>query len=325
MRTLGDDAQTTHQAAAFPSSASAPAAVSAASAAAGRAAAEALALIEKLLQAAAAEEAPAEVAARALPQQPRLSHVLVKSTDALLVAMLSQLAADATPLSATPFAATAAAAPAAPAAAADSAACAIGLSSDAVRKAAEALAHAAGLADATAMMCDIPGRVLDLVLVLHYAHRAPARDRLHRHAAPSSMLPTIELLTAAPNGLLPPRLAPPPTVDSQKQGLFPVVAIARLLRHVTLSLLPEPSDFALPPPAQRQAALKLQRGCTVLMAVLDAIINPAGEVKSLEAEATKALRRDHCAALFHALLPLAAAAGSARAATSAGSSSAAAA
>jgi hypothetical protein len=45
MRTLGDDAQTTHQAAAFPSSASAPAAVSAASAAAGRAAAEALALI----------------------------------------------------------------------------------------------------------------------------------------------------------------------------------------------------------------------------------------------------------------------------------------
>jgi hypothetical protein len=103
------------------------------------------------------------------------------------------------------------------------------------------------------------------------------------------------------------------------------VAIARLLRHVTLSLLPEPSDFALPPPAQRQAALKLQRGCTVLMAVLDAIINPAGEVKSLEAEATKALRRDHCAALFHALLPLAAAAGSARAATSAGASSAAAA
>jgi len=66
IRTLGD-AQTTHQAAAFPSSASAPAAVSAASAAAGRAAAEALALIEKLLQAAAAEEAPAEVAARALP------------------------------------------------------------------------------------------------------------------------------------------------------------------------------------------------------------------------------------------------------------------
>jgi hypothetical protein len=57
--------------------------------------------LEKLLQAAAAEEAPAEVAARALPQQPRLSHVLVKSTDALLVAMLSQLAADATPLSAT--------------------------------------------------------------------------------------------------------------------------------------------------------------------------------------------------------------------------------
>ncbi|KOO35240.1 hypothetical protein Ctob_011512 [Chrysochromulina tobinii] len=91
----------------------------------------------------------------------------------------------------------------------------------ALRKAAEALAHAAGLADATAMMCDIPGRVLDLVLVLHYAHRAPARDRLHRHAAPSSMLPTLELLTAAPNGLLPPRLAPPPTVDSQKQGLFP--------------------------------------------------------------------------------------------------------
>jgi hypothetical protein len=117
--------------------------------------------LEKLLQAAAAEEAPAEVAARALPQQPRLSHVLVKSTDALLVAMLSQLAADATPLSATPFAATAAAAPAAPAAAADAAACAIRLSSDAVRKAAEALAHAAGLADATAMMCDIPGRVLD--------------------------------------------------------------------------------------------------------------------------------------------------------------------
>ena len=37
MRTLGDDAQTTHQAAAFPSSASAPAAVSAASDAAGRA------------------------------------------------------------------------------------------------------------------------------------------------------------------------------------------------------------------------------------------------------------------------------------------------
>ena len=63
---------------------------------------------------------------------------------------------------------------------------------------------------------------------------------------------------------------------------FPLTAIARLLQHTALSLLPDPNEFAKGGPTARAlAASTLRRTCAVLRAVLDAVLHPEGEGKLL--------------------------------------------
>ena len=83
-------------------------------------------------------------------------------------------------------------------------------------------------------------------------------------------------------------------------------------------LLPPTSDFEKGPTTRILAGSILVRCCAVLRAVLDAVIYPEGDGKTLSGSDKAALLRSHCAALVDALMPRAAAAAAA-AATTAGS------
>ena len=113
-------------------------------------------------------------------------------------------------------------------------------------------------------------------------------------------------------------LTPPTALGDAARSSFPLIAIARLLQHICLSLLPPTSDFEKGPTTRILAGSILVRCCAVLRAVLDAVLHPEGDGKTLSGSDKAALLRSHCAALVDALMPRAAAAAAA-AATTAGS------
>ena len=261
--------------------------------------------LEALMRAASTAEAAEELTALAAPHTPRLAHYLATAVDPLLLAALSHVTSDLPPAGGA-MADPVDALTADPGLAADplAAGCPrLGMPIATVRKAIDVLARASSCPDAAYLLCESPGRTMDLLLLLHFAdgeppsedgHVAPAPSRtqavqlLRRGVHPSSMLATLELLVSARDHLLPPLLTPPASLSEGVQKAFPFVALARQLRHMALCQLPTARDFGRGPTVRRAAASTLQRCCVVLHVVLEAVIHPGGKARTMGSDARRA-------------------------------------
>ena len=267
--------------------------------------------LEQLLKAGRAPAVDDSVGHAVLSQMPRISHALSGSCDGILLAMLHGLACP----SEVQLMGSAGGAQGGPETQRN------GLPVAAVRKAVDLLASAHALRDGTHLMCESPMRVLDLLLILHHVNRSSLGTHTPHSGVGSPMLTTLELMVQK-NGLLPQMLKPPDTVSDAAKNAFPLAAIARLLQHATLSLLPSQADLGAGPTTRHAAACGLQRCCAVLQAVLHAVTNPEGEGRNgLTKEAKDLLLRSHCAILIDTMLPLATAAVAAATAVTSSSSS----
>ena len=160
------------------------------------------------------QEAAEDMAQKTFPHMPRISHMLTDACDGLLLAMLSHVGS-----SSLDNATDGGGAGGSAAAAAAGAGSMLGastreaLSPSAVRGAADVLARAASLPDAASLMCETPGRLMDILLLLHYSQRGSRRIGMRALGVCSPILPALELLTQKVGGLLPPMLTPP-TMDA---------------------------------------------------------------------------------------------------------------
>ena len=269
--------------------------------------------LEKLFASAASPEADADIAQKAFPHMPRISHMLTSSCDGLLLAMLSHLAGsslDGSGDGGGAPGATGGTGPSASAGGNTTEGARDGLSPTAVREAVDVLARASSLPSVHHLMCESSSRVMDLLLLLHYSRHGSLGHGTRRLSNGPSILPALELLTLK-GGLLPPMLTPPSTLSENARTAFPLAAISRLLQHTAICRLPKAAAFARGPTARREAAVTLQRCCAVLKAVLEAVVTPTGEARRLGADAKQALLRHHCVTLTDAVLPVAAAANNA--------------